>query len=208
MSGQTDNHDPVLVGGALVREMGLRAVVAEDFQTHGRDFWAPGFQAILTYRLGIWSRILGRPFRWPVTLLYLIGFQICRAVYGIELRRSVRIGRRFLIGHQHGIVIHRFATFGNDCIIRQGVTLGIANEERWQRGVGPVIGNNVSFSPGCVIIGNIKIGDNVQIGPNCVVTSDVPANRTLFVPPPRVLPREIQPERDSPPLQTEKEDMT
>lgn len=90
------------------------------------------------------------------------------------------------IGHQHGIVIHKYARFGDDCVLRQGVTLGVGNE--WIKGRGPVIGNNVSFGVGAVILGNVKIGDNVQIGPNCVVMNDVPANRSLFVSPPRVLP--------------------
>lgn len=38
----------------------------------------------------------------------------------------------------------------------------------------PTIGNNVSLSPGCKIIGDIHIGDNVIIAPNSVVISDVP----------------------------------
>ncbi len=192
MSGTTDTETAMLGGTDLIRELGLRAVLAEDFRTHGRDASVPGLHALFIYRIGTWSRTLRRPMRWGASLIYRLGFQFCRNVYGIEIRQTVTIGRRFQIGHQHGIVIHRFATFGDDCIVRQGVTLGIANEERWQKGVGPVIGNNVSFSPGAVVIGNLKIGDNVQIGPNCVVTADVPADRILFQASPRVLPREVQ----------------
>lgn len=116
----------------------------------------------------------------------MLGHWICKAVYGIELARSARIGRRFLIGHQGAIVIHRHGTFGDDCVVRQGVTLGVSTE--MVKGQGPVIGNNVSFGVGCVIVGNVRIGDNVQIGPNCVVTTDVPSDRVLFVAPPRILP--------------------
>lgn len=190
MSEASNERAAMLGGPELIRELGLRAVLAEDFRTHGRDPTVPGLHALLIYRIGTWSRTLRRPMRWVASLIYRLGFQFCRNVYGIELRQSVTIGRRFQIGHQHGIVIHRFATFGDDCIIRQGVTLGIASEDRWEKGVGPVIGNNVSFSPGAVVIGNVKIGDNVQIGPNCVVTADVPADRILFMASPRVLPRE------------------
>lgn len=189
----TGGISPAAPGGAaLIRERGLRAVLAEDFSTHGRDASLPGLHALFIYRIGTWARTLRRPLRWVASLIYSLGFQFCRNVYGIELRRTVTIGRRFRIGHQHGIVIHRYATFGDDCTVRQGVTLGIASEERWQKGVGPVIGSNVSLSPGAVVIGNVRIGDNVQIGPNCVVTSDVPADRVLFTAPPRVLPRDVQ----------------
>jgi len=187
----TDESNSTGPGGSdLIREMGLRAVVAEDFRAHQRDFTLPGFQTLLVYRIGTWAWTLPKVFRWPVTAIYLVMFLFCRNVYGIELRRTVTVGRRFVIGHQHGIVIHRFATFGNDCVVRQGVTLGIASEARWEYGVGPVIGNGVSFSPGAIVIGNVSIGDNSQIGPNCVVTADVPADRILFLSAPRVLPRD------------------
>lgn len=188
----TDDIEPAALGGTdLIREMGLRAVIAEDYRAHQRDLTLPGLQTLIVYRIGTWARTLPRLLRWPVTAIYMLLFLFCRNVYGIELRRTVTVGRRFVIGHQHGIVIHRFATFGDDCIVRQGVTLGIASEARWEFGVGPVIGNGVSFSPGAIVIGNVRIGDNVQIGPNCVVTTDVPADRILFIPAPRVLPRDM-----------------
>ena len=49
---------------------------------------------------------------------------IVRNVYGIELYPTARIGRRFCIAHQHGIVIHKLAMIGDDCLVRQGVTIG------------------------------------------------------------------------------------
>lgn len=191
MSGTESDMNATLGGAELIRELGLRAVLAEDFKTHGRDITLPGLHTLFIYRIGTWSRTLRRPMRWVASLIYRLGFQFCRNVYGIELRQTVTIGRRFQIGHQSGIIIHRFATFGDDCIVRQGVTLGIANEERWVKGMGPVIGNNVSFAPGAIVIGNVCIGDNVQIGPNCVVTNDIPSDRILFMGSPRVLPREL-----------------
>lgn len=153
----------------------------------------PGLHAVWTYRIGVWATTLPRLVRMPVTAAYMLGHWFCKVVYGIELERSVRLGRRFHIGHQGGIVIHRFATFGDDCSVIQGVTLGMGNV--WTKGEGPVIGNNVDFGAGAVVIGNVRIGDNVRIGPNCVVTTDIPADRVLFAPPPRVFPR--QPEKET-----------
>ena len=180
--------EPVLVNEDLIRAMGLRKLMAEDYRNHYKSFFLPGLQAVWVHRIGVWATMLPRPARIFVTAIYLLGHWFCKAIYGIEMQRSVRIGRRFHIGHQGAIVIHQFATFGDDCIIRQGVTLGVGNT--WEKGKGPVIGNRVSFSPGCVIVGNVRIGDDVQIGPNCVVTTDVPSDRVLFVAPPRVFPRQ------------------
>ncbi len=170
-----------------ISSVGLRKILAEDYRTHRREITRPGLQALWIHRLGVYATTLPKPFRFPLDLLYVLGWRFCRTFYGIEMRRTANIGRRMEIAHQHGIVIHDYARFGDDCIIRQGVTLGISNE--WEKGKGPVIGNNVSFGVGTVIVGNVTIGDNVNIGPNCVISNDVPSDRTLFIPPPRVIPK-------------------
>lgn len=175
------------VGAQLIRSMGLRRVLAEDYRAHGRQLSQPGLHTVWVYRIGVWATTLPFGLRSVVYLFYKIGHWFCKAFYGIELERSAKIGRRFRIGHQGAIVIHRFATFGDDCLVRQGVTLG--SGIGWTKGRGPVIGNNVHFGPGAIVVGNIRIGDNVRVGPNCVVTTDVPSDRVLFAPPPRVFPR-------------------
>ncbi|MEM1340710.1 MAG: serine acetyltransferase [Pseudomonadota bacterium] len=172
----------------MIREIGFWPIVAEDFRTHRRELSRPGFQALFLHRLGVQARNLPRLLALPLDLIYYVGYRFCRAFYGIEVRRTANLGRRLEIAHQHGIVIHDFIRMGDDCTIRQGVTFGISNS--WEPGCGPVVGDNVSFGVGAVIVGNVTIGDNVFVGPNCVVSADVPADRTLFVPPPRAIPRE------------------
>lgn len=176
----------------MLRTTGFWTVVREDFAKHRREISTPGFQALFMHRVGVYAKVLPFPLRLPLDFYYYIGYRFCRAFFGIEVRRTAHLGRRLEIGHQHGIVIHAYARIGDDCMIRHGVTFGISNT--WEVGKGPVVGNNVSFGVGTVIVGNITIGDNVTIGPNCVVSQDVPANRTLFVPPPRTLPKETAPE--------------
>lgn len=176
--------------GQMIRRVGLLNILREDIYTHrwaGYAWSKPGLQALCVHRFGVYGTTLKRPWRSAVALLYGLGHLVCRNVYGIELSRSIQIGRRLLIGHQHGIVIHKYARFGDDCLLRQCVTLGFGNEVI--KGEGPVVGNNVEFGVGAVIVGSIRIGDNVQIGPNCVVLQDVPDDRSLFVSPPRALPR-------------------
>ena len=77
-----------------------------------------------------------------------------RNVYGIQLSPQTQIGRRLRIVHQHGIVIHKSAVIGDDCLIRHGVTIGAA------RGPGaPRLGDRVEVGAGAVLVGNIRIGD-------------------------------------------------
>lgn len=183
-----DYESPVVeTEAARISSFGLWNILKEDYRTHRRELSAPGLQALWTHRLGVYATTLPKLFRWPLDIFYVLGWRFFRSFYGIEMRRTVNVGHRVHIAHQHGIVIHDYARFGNDCIIRQGVTFGISNT--WEKGKGPVIGNHVSFGAGCIIVGNITIGDNVNIGPNCVVSNDVPSDRTLFIPPPRVIPK-------------------
>ena len=69
-----------------------------------------------------------------------------------------------------GIIIGDRVQIGDNCNIYQHVTLGQKN------GQYPIIGNNVTMYPGCVIIGGITVGDNVVVAPNAVVIQDVPAD--------------------------------
>ncbi|MEL6799005.1 MAG: serine acetyltransferase [Pseudomonadota bacterium] len=177
----------------LVRDVGLWTLLKEDFRTHGRKWTSAGLQALWVHRIGVYAETCRRPMRMLLKPLYTLGHLFCRNFYGVELERTVQMGRRNQIGHQHGIVIHKWARIGDDCIFRQGVTLGSGVE--WTHKEGPVVGNGVSFGVGCVIVGNVTIGDNVSIGPNCVVMTDIPSDRTVFTPPPRVLPKKT----DTPP---------
>ncbi len=180
-----------LKGGDLVRKMGFWKVVAEDFVTNYRQPFYPGFHALFFYRVG--SCVDNHTFilsKIALKLVYKIGFLFVRNFYGIELERSVKIGRRLVLAHQHGIVIHAQARIGNDVVIRHSVTFGRASLQDGFKG--PTIGNRVEFSPGVVLVGDITIGDDVSIGPNCTVTTNVPAGRTLFVPPPRSFPKQVE----------------
>lgn len=61
------------------------------------------------------------------------------------------------------------------------VTIGHKN------GKAPTIGNNVTVSPSCNIVGGIHIGDNVIVGIGSVVVKDVPANSIVAGNPARVI---------------------
>ncbi|AXQ95936.1 serine acetyltransferase [Cereibacter sphaeroides] len=172
---------------ALIRRVGFRFLIGEDFRAHRREPFAPGLHALWVHRVGVHAQNLRAPLRQLARVFHRAGQLFCRNIYGIELEDTVRVGRRLEIGHQSGIVIHRYATIGHNCVIRQNVTFGVGTD--WTEGRGPVIGNSVRFGVGTVVMGNVTIGNNVTIGPNCVISADVPSDCTLFVPPPRVLPK-------------------
>lgn len=107
---------------------------------------------------------------------------------GTELPCEAIIGRRFVIEHIGGIVVSGDAVFGDDCVMRNGVTVGLRN--RGVRG-SPQIGNRVDIGAGAKLLGPIVIGDDVAIGANAVVISDVPSNSIAVGIPARVIPRKV-----------------
>ena len=84
------------------------------------------------------SRLL----RAPLSVVYRWLFRRCRNRYGIELPYSVRLGRRVVIEHQGAIVIHGSCVIGDDCILRQGVTLGNRHLDRPLEA--PILGQRVN----------------------------------------------------------------
>jgi serine O-acetyltransferase len=158
----------------------------EDWHTHDRDWTLPGFRAMAVYRLGVWQDgIQPSLVRRLVKRVYLFLFRYVRNHYGIELVFTTRIGRRMRIGHQGGIVIHPRAVFGNDCLIRQNVTVGAVSGSRVKQA--PRLGNRVELGCGCVVLGGVTVGDDTRIGANAVVMTNVPEGSTVVASPPRII---------------------
>lgn len=153
--------------------------IHEDYVAHGKDWTKPGFQTIAVHRFGTWKKtIKTKVVRAPLTVLADSMRVFCRNVYGIELPFEATIGRRVIVEHQHGIVVHGNSIIGDDCILRQGVTLGIRRLNLVN--VAPVLGCNVDIGAGAKILGSVKIGDGAKIGANAVVLINVPANATAI----------------------------
>jgi serine acetyltransferase len=166
----------------------LIAQIVEDWRAHDRDWTRPGFQAVAVHRFGNWRMgIPSKLLRAPLSVLYRALFRGVRNFYGIELPYSAEIGRRVVIEHQSGIVIHGSARIGDDCIIRQGVTLG--NRSLDEPFSAPRLGKAVNVGAGAKILGGVAIGDGAQIGANAVVLSDVPAGQLAVGVPARVVVR-------------------
>jgi len=161
-------------------------LLKEDWTTYG-SITRQGLWVMLVYRFGRWRYgIRTRALRLPFSFLYQCLKLLVQILTGIDLPCEVSLGRRFLIEHFGGIVINGDTVFGDDCVIRNGVTVGV--KESGARGV-PVFGNRVNIGAGAVILGPIVVGDDVSIGANAVVIRDVPSNSVAVGVPARVLPR-------------------
>jgi serine O-acetyltransferase len=161
--------------------------IREDWHTYDCQLSRQGFWTMLVYRYGRWRYTI-RPkwLRVPFSLLYKILKPICEILTGIELPCETVVGRRFRIDHFGGIIISGDAVFGDDCVIRNGVTVGLRHTGI--RGA-PIIGNRVDIGAGAKILGPIHVGDDVAIGANAVVLKDVPSNSIAVGVPARILPR-------------------
>jgi serine O-acetyltransferase len=162
----------------------------EDWHTYGRTLSRQGLWVMVVYRFGRWRyTIRWRWLRMPLSLFYKVLKVISEILTGIELPCEVTLGRRFRIDHFGGIIISGDAVFGDDCIIRNGVTVGL--KDTGHRG-SPIIGNRVDIGAGAKILGPIQIGNDVIIGANAVVLTDVPPNSLAVGVPARVLPRKTR----------------
>lgn len=169
-----------------VEPLSLWEQIKEDWSAHGRDWTKPGFQAVAVHRFGVWRMNIQSKFlRAPMSILYRALFRRVRNTYGIELPYTVQLGRRVIIEHQHGIVIHGNASIGDDCVIRQGVTIGNRYLDRPFEA--PILGRRVNVGAGAKILGNVTLGNDVNIGANSVVLSDIAARQTAVGIPARIL---------------------
>jgi len=169
----------------------LRQIVREDWTRNGHSWFRPGCQALVVYRFGVWRRsVSSRIPRAILDLAYKILHILVRNSYGIEIYDTTRIGRRLRIAHQSGIIVHPDAILGDDCMIRQGVSIGRAsNRGAGIRSQAPIIGDGVDIGAGAVVIGGITVGDFAVIGPNAVVMTNVPAGTIVGAPPCKIIPR-------------------
>ncbi|HLW71264.1 MAG TPA: hypothetical protein VKS22_11655 [Candidatus Binataceae bacterium] len=159
----------------------------EDWVMHEREISRLGLWVMVVYRFGRWRYgIKYRAVRMPFSFTYKILYTFAKILTGVEFPCEVVIGRRFKINHFGAIIIHGDTVFGDDVIIRQGVTTGVRNT-----GVqaAPKIGNRVDIGAGAKILGGITIGNDVVIGANAVVLKDVPSNSLAVGVPARIIPR-------------------
>ncbi len=169
-----------------VSDLGLWEQIKEDWIAHKSDWTKPGFRAVAVHRFGVWRmKIQPKLLRAPFSILYRAMYRKIRNTYGIDLPYTVKLGRRVVIDHNSGIIIHGDSYIGDDSIIRQGVTLGNRCLDRPLEA--PRLGKRVNIGAGAKILGNVTIGDDVNIGANAVVLSDIPSGKTAVGIPAKII---------------------
>ncbi|MFZ4701509.1 MAG: serine O-acetyltransferase [Candidatus Methylumidiphilus sp.] len=159
---------------------------SEDLSVYREGLLAQGFWALQIYRFGharfaYSSKLIRAP--WAIAHTFLLKFS--EIFFGIFIGPKASIGKRLCIEHFGCIVIHGATVIGDDCIIRQGVTIG--NRHLQYPMDAPVIGNRVSIGAGAKILGKVVIGDDVAIGANAVVLTDVPAGHIAVGVPAKII---------------------
>lgn len=166
--------------------LGLWQQIKEDWIAHGRDWTKPGFRAVAVQRFGVWRmQLKPKLLRLPFSLIYKSLYRKVRNSYGIDLPYTVQLGRRVIVEHQSCIVVHGYSTIGDDCVIRQGVTIG--NRYLDCPDETPQLAARVNIGAGAKILGKVVIGDDVNIGANAVVLADIPAGKTAVGIPARII---------------------
>lgn len=169
-----------------------RSYWREDLRGYREGLLAQGFWALQVYRFGHARFGVRSPWiRKPWGALHLLLAKFIELSCGISIGATAQIGRRLVIEHFGGIVIHGHAVIGDDCMIRQGVTIGNKNRERPLEA--PTIGSRVDIGAGAKLLGAIYIGDDSSIGANAVVLIDVPANAIAVGVPAILKPRRATP---------------
>jgi putative colanic acid biosynthesis acetyltransferase WcaB len=120
----------------------------------------------------------------PIAVLYKLYSEF---LLGIELPAGTVIGSGLRLYHGVGLVVHKGARLGNDCTLRQSVTIGNKGGTGLDANVLPVIGNNVEFGAGSMVIGNVRVGNHVTLGAGVVVTKDIADHSVVVGQSPRIL---------------------
>ena len=157
----------------------LKAYIKKDLKYYGnkpvktflsRYFFEPGFKYI------VWLRRTRYCFLSKKKVLYAFCWIFLKHYankYHFDISYQAQIGHGLVIAHMGYIIVMKNDIIGSNCYLRPGVVFG---KKLTETTGGAVVGNNVSFGVGSVIVGNVTIGNNVIVGANSVITKDVPSN--------------------------------
>jgi serine O-acetyltransferase len=141
--------------------------------------------AIWVYRFG--RRVDARRAGLRKNLLlrvYWFLFRVVETLTGISLPKSCVIGKGLRIWHFGCVFINPAAVIGENCTLRQGVTIG----NRHEGGGSPVLGDSVELGAYAQILGDVRIGSHCRIGAMAVVLTNIPDGATAVGQPARIVP--------------------
>lgn len=155
----------------------LHATASRDLSTDPARvlLFAPGFQALLSYRAARALLLAGRDTA-AAALKALLGRQL-----SVDIAPEAQIGRRVWLDHGLGVVIGRTAIIEDDVSIWHGVTLGSNFVSMGDRRH-PLIGKGAVLGGHATILGGIDIGAGAVVAAGAIVTQSVPPGKTVYGP--------------------------
>ena len=106
-------------------------------------------------------------------------------LFACHIGSNAQIGEGCIFQHNGvGTVISDHAVIGKNCIIYQGVTIGVIEDGS---NAAPHLGNEVIVGANSTLLGDIAIGDRAKIGAGAVVLRDVPEGCTAVGVPAAIL---------------------
>jgi len=197
-SAPTVTTEPAPAGDPPVSAPTTLQLLAEDFETHGRDLLEPGLWAVATHRIGTRALDPNRPRaeRAVLDVLYKVMFTGVDWVCGIHLPRTVALGRRVRIWHK-GCMLLTAKSIGNDVHLRHDTTFGPVRAGRAVMAEGavppdaelPIIEDGADVGSGVCVLGGVRVGRGAFVGANSVVLKNVPPAATVLGVPARIVPR-------------------
>lgn len=164
--------------------MNLFAYLFQDWQANRRNF--KGQLVLFLFRLvGVINRYMALK---VIFFLYLMFYRYwVEWVLGIELPRKLTIGKGLKLYHGQALVVNYAVVMGENCVLRNSVTIGHKKLPDGTFSKCPRIGNNVDIGANACLIGDIEIGDNVVIGAGAVVMKSIPSDCIAVGNPARIL---------------------
>jgi putative colanic acid biosynthesis acetyltransferase WcaB len=164
--------------------MNLFAYLFQDREANRKNF--KGQLVLFLFRL---AQVINRSMITKVIFYpYLLWYRyVVEWIWGIELPRKLTVGKGLIIYHGKALVVNQGVTIGDNCVLRNSVTIGHKKLSDGTFTACPRIGNNVDIGANVCIIGDVTIGNNVIIGAGSVVVKSIPDNCVVVGNPARIL---------------------
>lgn len=133
---------------------------------------------LAVFRFGQWTvRRRSLPRRCGTLPYKILNFLVIRLGTNSDLPRELHCGPGLRLFHPYGLFVHKDARLGTNIDLYHHVTIG-----RRDFTGEPVIGDEVIFGAGAMVLGPVVIGARAKIGAGALVLDDVPPGGTALGP--------------------------